>query len=50
MPMNEVINAAPAALDAGETICVPGLSDTSRIKELITAELTPRRAAHPHRT
>ncbi|MET7685426.1 hypothetical protein [Streptomyces sp. NPDC005423] len=42
---DQVIDASPAALDADEVVCVPGLEDSALINGLAEAELAFRTAA-----
>ncbi|MEU5704237.1 SDR family NAD(P)-dependent oxidoreductase [Streptomyces aurantiacus] len=45
MPVDHVIDASLAALDAGEVVCVPGLENPALIDALAEAELAIRTAA-----
>lgn len=45
MPVDQVVAASLAALDAGEVVCVPGLGDPAPVAGLAEAELAIRAAA-----
>ncbi|NEY31652.1 SDR family NAD(P)-dependent oxidoreductase [Streptomyces sp. PRKS01-65] len=45
MPVDRVVDASLAALDAGEVVCVPGLGDRALVDDLARAELAIRTAA-----
>ncbi|WP_240468361.1 hypothetical protein [Streptomyces dangxiongensis] len=45
MPAGDVVTASLAALDDGEVVCVPGLSDAGAVARLSAAELGLRDGA-----
>lgn len=45
MPVDQVVDASLAALDAGTVVCVPGLADQAPLTRLAEAELAVRAAA-----
>ncbi|CAM5335275.1 SDR family NAD(P)-dependent oxidoreductase [Streptomyces fumanus] len=45
MPVDQVVHASLAALDAGQVVCVPGLDDPAPVEALAQAELTLRTTA-----
>ncbi|MFI2780820.1 SDR family NAD(P)-dependent oxidoreductase [Streptomyces sp. ALB3] len=49
MPVEQVIEASLAALEAGQVVCVPGLSDAAPVDGLSAAELAIRAAARNDR-
>jgi len=45
MPPQDVVTASLAALDTGEVVCVPGLTDPDAVSRLASAELEVRRGS-----